>query len=83
LLVEDGVDVGSEALAVDNWCGCEQRGGCLCPDEPTLAKRRQLTDGDAVACDDERFSTVERPHNLAALVPKFPLRDLSRHVKKA
>jgi len=82
LLVENRIDVGSEPRTVEDWSAREQSDGCVGAHEPTLSERHQLADRDAVAGDDERLSTVERPHDLAALVPKLSLADLSRHIPK-
>jgi hypothetical protein len=81
MLVEDLIDVGSEAHSVEDWSAREDGDGCVGAHEPTLPKRRQLADGDAVACDDKRLAAIKRPHDLAALVPKLPLADLSRHTR--
>src|SRR5207245_1220030 len=78
-LIEDRVDLGSESLAIDRRCAREQSDGGLRADEPTLSQRCQFADRDAIAGDDERLAAVERSHDLAALVSKLPLRDLSRH----
>ena len=82
-LIEDGVDVSSESLPVDRRCARKQSDGDLRANELTLSQRCQLTNGDAIARDDEGLAAVERPHDLAALVPKLPLGDLSRHNSRA
>jgi hypothetical protein len=79
LLVESGIDVGPEPLTVEDWSAREDGDGCAGADEPTLPKGRQLTDRHAVARDDERLTSIERPHDRAALVPKLTLADLPRH----
>ncbi len=43
------------------------------------SQREELADGDAVAGDDEGLAVVELPHDLAAVVPQLPLRDLPAH----
>ncbi len=82
MLVEDRIDVGSEPRTVEDWSAREEGDGCVGAHEPTLPKRRQLADRDAVAGDDECLAAVERAHDLAAFVPKLSLADLSRHIRK-
>jgi prevent-host-death family protein len=81
MLVEERIDVGSEPRTVQDWSAREKLDGCLGADEPTLSKRRQLADRNAVAGDDERLAAIERAHDLAALVPKLSLADLPRHIR--
>jgi hypothetical protein len=81
MLVEDRVDVGSEARAVEDGSAREDGDGCVGPDEPTLPNGRQFADRDAVAGDDERLAAVERAHDLPTFVPKLSLADLSRHIR--
>jgi hypothetical protein len=80
MLAEDGIDVGSEPRAVEDWSAREESHGGVGAYEPTLPKRCQLAHGNAVAGDDERLAAVERAHDLAAFVPKLSLADLSRHI---
>lgn len=81
-LIEEGVDVASESLPVDRRCARKLSDGSLRADELTISKRCQLTNGDAVAGDDEGLTAVECAHDVAALVTKLPLRNLARHDAK-
>src|SRR5439155_19660713 len=57
----------------------EESGRRLRTDELALPERRQLAYRNTVTGDDERLAAIERPHDLAALVTKLSLGDLSRH----
>jgi hypothetical protein len=82
MLVEERIDVGSEPRTVEDWSAREELDGCLGAHEPTLSKRRQLADRNAVAGDDKRLAAIERAHDLAAFVAKLSLADLSCHIPK-
>jgi hypothetical protein len=68
-LVENGIDVITEPLPLDRRCTRKSSDRSPRADELTLSKRCQLTDGNPVARDDEGLAAVERPHDLAALIP--------------
>ncbi len=74
---------GVQAPVCDSGCAGEDGNRTLGRNELALAEWDQLSDGDAVPCDDEGFAAVEPSHDLAALVPQFALRDLSRHQRAA
>ena len=82
MLVDDRVDVGSESFTVEDRSAREEGDRCVGAHELTLPERRQLADRDAVTGDDEHLATIERAHDLAALVPELSLTDLSRHLMK-
>ena len=79
-LVHNRVDVNPEALPIEHRRAREERNRRLGPNELPLTERRQLPDRNTVTSDDERLAAVERPHDLAALVAKLSLADLSRHI---
>ncbi len=81
MLIQDRVDVGSEPSELDCRGVREEHDGRLRCDELTLPKRGQLADRNAVARDDEGLTTIEGPHDLAALVPKLALCDLPCHTR--
>jgi hypothetical protein len=79
MLVDDSIGVGPEPRAFEEWSAREEGDGCVGAYEPTLPKGCELADRDAVTGYDKRLAAVERPHDLAAFVPKLSLADLSRH----
>src|SRR6266516_6372070 len=80
VLVEQRVEIVAEALEVDRRCARERRDCGVGGYEAALSQRRQLSDRHSASGDDERFSAVERPHDLAALVAQFSLSDLASHL---
>ena len=63
------VDVGAESPRIDVRRPAEQHDRGFRRDKLPLPERRQLSDRNPVPSDDKGLSTVERPHDLTALVP--------------
>ena len=75
----NAVEVGAKLGQVDAWRTTEQSDGAVGAHEPVPPEWSQLTDGYAVSGDDEALALVQSPHDLAAVVPKLPLGDVSCH----
>ena len=71
------VDVRAKARQVDAWRTTEHGDGGIGVHEPIPPKRSQLTDGCTVSGNDGAFALVQSPHDLAAVIPKLPLGDVS------
>jgi hypothetical protein len=78
-LVERRVDVGPESLEFDARRAGERSDRSVRWHELALPKRRQLSNGHAVSRHYEGLTTIERPHDLAALVAQLALCDPPRH----
>lgn len=79
LLGGDPVKVLAKLSQIDRGGVAEHGHGGIRADEAVPAKWRQFPHRDAIAGHDERLAVVELPHNLAAIVAEFTLRDLSGH----
>lgn len=77
--VSYSVQVSPETLEVDRRRRVENGNGRLGANKPVTTERCELADRHTVAGDHKRLAFVEAPHDLAALVPQLPLRDLSGH----
>jgi len=75
----DAVEVGAKPGQVDARSTPEQSDDGVGMHESVAPKRRQLADGYAMSGDDERLSSVQSPHDLAAVVPELALGDISSH----
>ena len=75
----NAVEVGAKLGQVDAWRTTEQGDSAVGAHEPVPPEWSQLTDGYAVSGDDEALALVQSPHDLAAVVPKLPLGDVSGH----
>ncbi len=75
----NAVEVGAKPGQVDAWSATEHGDGGIGAHEPVPPKGSQFTDGYTVSGDDEALTLVQSPHDLAAVVPKLSLGDISSH----
>ena len=76
-LIDEFVEVRSQAFEIDFGRSCEGRHGDVRRDEAVALHRSELAHRYAVAGDDERLSPVERPHDLPAFISELSLGDLT------
>src|ERR1700728_2944740 len=75
----NAVEVCTKPGQVDAWSTAEHGDSGIGAHETVPPKRSQLADRYAVPGDDEALALVQSPHDLAAVVPKLPLGDVSGH----
>lgn len=69
------VEVLAKLGGVDRWCIRKRCHNDLAGNEATVPQRDQLTNGHAVASDNEGLALVETAHDLSAVVAEFSLGD--------
>jgi hypothetical protein len=79
VLEREPVHVAAEALGVDRWSAVERLYDGRPVDESPSVQRSQLADPNPVTGHDEALTRVKCAHDLAALVAKLALGNLSRH----
>jgi hypothetical protein len=73
------IEVVAEALRIDRWSPGEHCRSRFRADEPVASERHQLADRDTGTSHDERLTAIDSTHDLAAVVTKLPLSDLTTH----
>ena len=65
---------------VNTGCIAEERKGCVSAHESVPSQRRELADRHTISSHHVRFAEVQSAHDLATVIAKLSLGDLSRHL---
>lgn len=79
VLGRHAVEVVAKPSEIDPRRSSEHGDGGFRPHEPVSTQRGQFSDRYAVPGDHECLAPVQPPHDLAAVVSKLPLGDVSSH----
>jgi hypothetical protein len=79
LLAGGPIEVPSESVELDARSASERRDDGVGAYKAMPPQRKKLADRDAIPGHNEGFALVKLAHNLAAVIAKFPLSDLSCH----
>ena len=79
ILIDHGVYIFPKPPGRYAWSARKGGQSGVGRDEHPLSQRDQLTDGHAIARDDEGFPLVQGPHDSPTFVAELALRDASAH----